>query len=98
MKITLIALSILLTGCAQMGEPYLKAGLGYKFRETNIDFTRNNGDTSNSKITARFELGYELDNITYGVSHHSQPLVGWPTDNRDEYAKTEFFVDYLIKL
>ena len=50
--------------------------------------------SSNSPISARAEAGIENGPWTYGVSHHSQYLVGWPLNDDMEYEKTEIFVDY----
>ena len=54
----------------------------------------------NDPITARFELGMECvwENVTCGISHHSQFLSGFPFNNNMEYQKTEVFVDYKFNL
>lgn len=78
-------------------EIYLKAGAGYKFSETDSMKMRD-GRTAkldiHSPISARIEIGKQHGNWSYGVSHHSQWLVGWPLDDRKEYNKTEAFIDY----
>lgn len=79
---------------------YVKIGTGYKIEEPKYDIVvfdnveykvaRDYG----SKATARFEIGVEKGNLTFGFSHHSQWLEGWPINNEPEYFKTELFVDY----
>jgi len=93
-----LILIIFLTSCAST-QPYLKIGAGYKFEETKI-YWQNKGASTNSNhpISARFELGIEQENITYGISHHSQWLEGWPVNSNGEYSKTEVFADYKIRL
>lgn len=77
---------------------YVKIGTGYKIAEPSSIVVENSNQhlpvDFGSKVTARFELGVEKDNITFGVSHHSQWLEGWPVNNDSEYFKTELFIDY----
>ena len=84
----LIIITTLLPACANT---YFKAGVGYKVQETEILYLEGNG---NHPISARFEYGIEKGNVSMGISHHSQWLVGFPFNNDGEYQKTELFVDY----
>lgn len=76
---------------------YIKIGSGYKLIETD-HIVRTTGEkvyfNTGGKISARIEIGKESGNWTYGVSHHSQWLQGFPFDDEDELQKTELFVDY----
>lgn len=84
---------------ANCDEVYLKVGTGYKFAEQNGLNIRVGGETityklDNDRISARFEAGVECGRLTWGVAHHSQWFSGYPFNDRWEYHKTEFFVDY----
>lgn len=93
MKKLILITALICTGCASTCTNYAKVGAGYKFRETKIV-----GETyKESPLSARLEVGKNCNSYTYGVSHHSQWLVGKPIDNKTEYAKTEVFVDYVIE-
>lgn len=99
-----IALSVLLI-CAALftpkakadcGEIYTKVGAGYILEAANTMVI--NGKTyefnKNTPFTARFELGVDCGILTYGVAHYSQWMDGKPFNERKEYYRTEFFVDY----
>jgi hypothetical protein len=86
----LLILIILCTGCSSTRN-YVKVGAGYKFNETSIDFY---DGASTSPISARIEAGQHNGAWSYGISHHSQWLRGWPVNNNTEYYKTELFIDY----
>jgi len=79
-------------------EPYLKVGVGYKFSEQDeIQFCcddRVYAIDNGSDYSARFEFGWERGNLSFGASHHSQWLAGWPFNDKWEYYKTELFIDY----
>jgi hypothetical protein len=53
-----------------------------------------NDSSTNHPISARIEIGLEHGPWSYGYSHHSQFLTGWPIDSRLEYSKNEVFIDY----
>ena len=91
--ITITAL-IIITGCSSV--PYAKVGVGYKIDEAKITWTNKKGEktSANEPLSARFELGLECGAWSYGISHHSQWFSGAPFNDRAEYDKTEFFVDY----
>lgn len=74
---------------------YLKVGAGYKFDELAL-YSSKTREMISDPLTARIEVGYEKGPLTFGVSHHSQWLRGWPVDDKLEYYKTELFVDYKI--
>lgn len=83
----------LLVGCAHT--PYIKIGGGLKLNETNMSYVNKRGEESgSSKISARIEGGFEVGCLSYGLSHHSQYLSGWPFNDNAEYYKTEIFIDY----
>ena len=75
---------------------YAKVGVGYKFQETDV-WSKTTGTVVDEPISARFELGQQCDAISYGVSHDSQWFAGAPFNNKDEYSKSEVFVDYMLK-
>lgn len=79
-------------------DKYLKIGVGYKFHEPGYTtiYSESVKLAYGANPTARIELGCELGNLTYGVSHHSQWLDGAPFNNKSEYYKTELFVDYKV--
>lgn len=81
-----------------LDKTYITIGAGYKFKEATMYFDDKNGNPKefNEPISARIEIGYRYNkNIRFGISHHSQWLTGWPVNNdRNEYEKTEFFIDY----
>lgn len=81
---------------AECSEIYLKVGAGYKFSETDQIKTKDGKkfDVDNSPVSARIEIGKESGNVTYGISHHSQWLSGWPVNDQGEYGKTEVFIDF----
>lgn len=83
-----------------LNKSYLKVGTGYKFMENHLVFS-DGTDNQNNKysISARIEFGYRLsENVTVGIAHHSQWLVGWPINDKKEYSKTEIFIDYTFEL
>jgi hypothetical protein len=88
----LILITVLLSGCSTT---YLKVGTGYKLRESDIDWR---DGSQSSPLTARIELFQRSGGITYGVSHHSQWLQGWPFNDDMEYGKTELFIDYTFEI
>jgi hypothetical protein len=85
---------ILLAGCT--ATPYAKIGLGYKFQESETVWYMNGIETPNHPISARGEAGFKIVEWSFGISHHSQLMEGWPFNNHGEYSKTEFFVDYKV--
>lgn len=96
-KLLTASLLILLSGCSSTCTTYGKVGAGYKFDEIElIDLDTN--ERMNDPLTARFELGKECAAWSYGVSHHSQWLTGKPFNNKDEYSKSELFIDYKWEL
>ena len=77
---------------------YIKIGTGYKLIETD-HIVRANGEkiyfNTGGKLSARIEIGKESGNWTYGLSHHSQWLSGFPVnEDGNEYQKSEIFIDY----
>jgi len=91
MKSLIIALSILITGCSSFGDPYVRAGLGYKHNESKFI----GSNICDSKISGRIEAGMDNDWFIYGWSHHSQPSCGKPFNDKWEYQKSEFFFDVI---
>ena len=90
-----ILILLLITSCSST--PYAKVGAGIKFDETNLTWTDSKtGEKykSNTPFSARFELGFENENWSYGLSHHSQWFNGAPFNKSGEYYKTEIFVDH----
>jgi hypothetical protein len=81
-------------------EIYFKVGTGYKVTEEdgfNLD-GKHYQNKYHSDLSARFEVGYEKGNVTYGFTHRSQWTEGWPFNNHGEYEVNEFFVDYKFSL
>ena len=83
-----------------LDKTYVTIGAGYKFQETNLKLTRNGVKKDwNEPVSARIEIYYQYSkNVTFGISHHSQWLTGFPFDDDSEYSKTELFVDYTFSL
>lgn len=83
---------------ASCDKVFAKVGAGYKFNEQK-EFVYDGVayDFYNvSPYSARFELGVDCDNLTYGIAHHSQWATGAPFNNKGEYYKTEIFIDYRV--
>lgn len=77
---------------------YIKIGSGYKLIETD-HIVMTTGEkvyfNTGGKLSARIEIGKEHGRWSYGISHHSQWLSGFPiNEDGNEYQKTELFVDY----
>ena len=83
-----------------LDKTYVTIGAGYKFQETNLKLTRNGVKKDwNEPVSARIEIYYQYSkNVTFGISHHSQWLTGFPFDDDSEYSKTEIFIDYTFSL
>lgn len=85
-----VIIIIFMSACSHT--PYVKVGAGYKIEEPKIYWF--DGTKTNNPISARMEAGFKYQNWSYGLSHHSQWLRGWPVNDKFEYYKTEFFIDY----
>ncbi len=84
-----------------LNKTHLTVGVGYKLKETELWFRGADQVPYKMRraLTARIELYYQLtDQITIGVTHHSQYSEGPPFNSRGEYHKTELFIDYTISL
>lgn len=86
-----------------LNKTYVTIGIGYKFDELRIHFiNQNTGEKYNWRdpYSARIEIGYNLtNNVKFGISHHSQWATGFPFNGqKNEYYKTELFVDFTFKL
>lgn len=95
-NLSLLAL-ILLFSCTSKADIYIKIGTGYKLIETDHIISRSGENIpidTGGKLSARIEIGKEHGNWTYGISHHSQWLSGWPVNDDEEIEKTEIFIDY----
>lgn len=92
-----LLLLIILFACESKADIYIKIGTGYKLIETD-HIVRTTGEkvyfNTGGKLSARIEIGKEHGNWSYGISHHSQWLSGFPVNNKDEPQKTELFIDY----
>jgi hypothetical protein len=97
MKYLTLLLCLIVGGCASHN-PYIKIGAGYKIQEPYYYIYSSGSGVyrlSGDPISARIEAGIEVnESISYGISHHSQWLEGRPFNERTEYYKTEFFIDY----
>jgi len=102
-KLIIFCLFVLSVGVMESyacDEIYFKVGAGYKFEEMKT-FNYEGEEhhfTELSPYSARFELGVQKGNISYGVSHHSQWSTGVPFNNKGEPYKTEVFVDFKFTL
>ena len=98
MKLILILAFATLTGCTAPNfkycDTYAKVGGGYIVEQPKISGSTGNNTTS--PLSARFEGGCEYGRVTYGISHHSQWLEGWPVNSNNEPHKTELFIDYKL--
>lgn len=103
--VSLIVLFVVL--CAAMlsmqakADIYIKIGSGYKLIETEyvrLEDGSQHDIATGGKISARFEIGKESGNWSYGLAHQSQWFSGWPFDRDEETEKTEIFIDYKFTL
>lgn len=99
--LALVGLCIFISSKAK-ADIYIKIGSGYKLIETD-HIVRATGEkvyfNTGGKLSARIEIGKESGNWTYGLSHHSQWLSGFPVnEDGNEYQKTEIFLDYKWRL
>ena len=95
MRIWILLTAFTVTGCANHPPPiYAKIGTGIKLGEALMYGYNQTIEAESSPISARIEIGQEVGNLSYGVSHHSQWLTGKPFDDEWEYHKTEIFLDY----
>lgn len=93
-KLLLISLILLVSGCSTMkNNTYAKVGIGYKFEETAM---YNKGVLIDDPYSARFEIGTSVNNFSFGLSHDSQWLSGAPFNDKEEYYKSEVFIDYKV--
>lgn len=78
---------------------YIKVGAGYKFEES-VQHVIYQGERNKvHPISARIELYWQYtDNLTFGISHHSQWATGFPFNDTREPSKTELFIDYKFSL
>ena len=72
---------------------YGRVAIGYKIQEP--DHVVYNDQELNvsfgGPVSGFFELGYEKGPFSLGLKHDSQPFVGFPVDDDEEYYKTEVF-------
>ncbi len=68
-------------------------GSGYKFIEPDFGSV-----TTGRNPSARFGLYGKWGQLKAGVDHHSQWRDGRPFNDRQEYHKTELFIDYELCL
>ena len=73
--------------------PYGRLAVGYKIQEPDyIVYDEKELDVSfGGPFSGFFELGYEYKNFNIGLKHDSQPFVGFPVNDKEEYYKTELF-------
>ena len=83
-----------------LAKTYITIGAGYKFQETNLKLNKDGVQSNwNEPMSARIEVYYQYSkNVTFGISHHSQWLTGFPFNDDSEYSKTEVFIDYTFSL
>jgi hypothetical protein len=101
MKTIIFVISALFSA-SSFADIYIKIGSGYKLVETD-HIVRTTGEkvyfNTGGKFSARIEIGKESGKWSYGVSHHSQWLSGFPiNEDGNEYQKTELFIDYKFTL
>jgi len=98
MKILAIILMLASSTAMADYDYYVKIGAGYKIDQTEYTTDIESGRKVylhfNDPISARIEVGIEHESISYGISHHSNWLTGYPFNNEGEFHKTEIFVDY----
>jgi hypothetical protein len=71
-------------------------GAGWIFHE---DKTYYNGRLVDDPLSARISIEYRYSKrIKFGISHHSQWLTGFPTNNDKEVFKTELFIDFSFSI
>lgn len=99
MKKISIALSLLLPSLAIADEDWsIYVGVGYKFQEVILYDEDKFKEAPRDPISARISIEKEDGNIRYGIAHHSQWFTGFPFNDKQEYSKTEVFIDYRFQL
>lgn len=95
---SLLLLALISVPVYSCDDVYLKVGAGYKISQpdkfTNKESGQNFEIVFDDPLTARIEIGVERGNVSYGISHHSNWLTGFPFNDEQEIHKTEIFVDY----
>ena len=79
----------LTTQAAAFDGVYGYVGAGYKVAEPDFGAVKTGRNPS-----ARFGLYGKWGRLKAGIDHHSQWRDGWPFNDRQEYHKTELFIDY----
>ena len=79
-----------------LNNTYVTVGIAHKLRENTIKYK---GVPIEQSPTARIEVFYQYSkHVKFGISHHSQWLLGKPFNDKAEYSKTEIFIDYTFSL
>ena len=87
MRILLVGLIILLSGCASPEwRTFVEAEFGYNVIEAP------NEHMQSCKYPARFTALREKGPLSFGVSHRSNYDCGWPVNNKSEYWQETIFV------
>ena len=93
-QLTTVMLAVSLNAqAAEFEGVYGYVGAGYKVDE----FTWNDQPFGRNP-TARFGIYGKWGKVKAGIDHHSQWRDGAPFNERQEYHKTELFVDYELCL
>jgi len=90
MKTLIIAISILLTGCSSLGDPFYKFGLWHKLNEADISRSVN----CNSGFSVHAQVGFDVNGLSYGIGHISDLKCGRPFRDDIEYGNNHVFIEY----
>lgn len=80
---------------------HVRVGVAHKIQETRLSF---GGVPMRKALTARLGFWYRFNNVTdncyvdIGIDHHSQYTENAPFNKREEYHKTELFLDGICTL
>ena len=93
-QLTTVMLAVSLNvQAAEFEGVYGYVGSGYKFAEPDFGNVQTGRNPS-----ARFGIFGKWGRIKAGIDHHSQWRDGAPFNERQEYHKTELFIDYELCL
>lgn len=95
MKIVIVLLALLLTGCASAPGVYLDVGAGYQIdSETDYWLQTTQSWQCSKNIAAHIEVGYEWDNGTsLGLNHQSWWLCGSGLNNDPEVYSNQILLN-----
>ena len=95
--VSVVGMALGMGGCASKPQHFCSVGAGYKIDEMELRWA-DGSPVGSGNPTARIECWQQREFIKYGIAHHSQWFTGAPFNDRNEYHKTEVFVDVIFDL